>query len=252
MSQNETENQSDTMTALEVVFETEDYLVVNKPSGLLVHRTQLDFHETEFLLQRVRDYVGSHVYPLHRLDKATSGLVLFAKKPEVVSLFQKLWDENKIEKGYKALIRGWLLEPMTINHPLEQMAKKKDQKTKAHAEKKEAISFVKPLHHYEWDRAFSKFEKQRYSLVEVRIETGRKHQIRRHLSHIRHPILGDSNYGDNKHNREINTAFDNPGLLLQSDRMSFVCPISQKEISLNLELDSRFQKILPEFRKIQW
>ena len=215
---------------------------------MLVHKSPLDAREEIYLLQSLRDQIGMKLYPLHRLDKATSGLVLFAKDPKFVSPLQKLWEENKIEKTYYALVRGWLEEEVLVEKPLEEMARKRDQKKASDAVLKPAKSLITPLENYEWDYEIGKFPSQRYQLVRVKIYTGRKHQIRRHLVHLRHPIIGDTTYGDNKHNKAIRSLSPEAGLMLQAFKLSFPCPFHLCLMDFELPLCPRIQAHLVQMK----
>lgn len=232
-----------------VVKEIGNLIFANKPAGMLVHRTPLDKYETEFLVQNLRDEVGKKVFPIHRLDKATSGLVMFTTDSSEVSRYQELWTENNILKSYYCFCRGWITEETLVDYPIEEFKKAKERTHESQGEKKEAISKFKPLAKFEVDVDFGKFPKGRYSLVEVEIQTGRRHQIRRHAAHLSHPILGDSNYGDGKHNRFFREKLGCPGLLLQSKSMIFTDPVSNEEVSVELDLDQRIAHVIEQLEQ---
>lgn len=224
-------------------------IFVNKPPGLLVHRSPIDKNETEFLIQNLRDEIGEKVYPIHRLDKPTSGIILFTLDKEIIPSYQKLWENNQIDKMYSCVVRGWLTQKVELNYPLEQFDKLKERKSEAQGIKKEAISIFSPVEKYETEVSFGKFPTARYSLLDVNILTGRRHQIRRHAAHLRHPIIGDANHGDGKHNRFFREELNCPGLLLQSRYLGFEDPISGEYISAELELDNRITCLLSKLDK---
>lgn len=229
---------------LEVCFENQDIVVVNKPSGLLVHRTNIDKMEKYFLLQLLRDQIGCHLFPIHRLDKATSGLVVFAKSAEVTKYYHDLWQTDKCVKKYKFLARGWLKQETTVDYAIEEFKKLKERTKETQGLKKEAKSLFKPISYFEVPVDFGKFPKARYSLVEAQLFTGRRHQIRRHACHLSHPILGDSNYGDGKHNRFFRENLNITGLLLQSYYLELPLINEDEPLKLEIPLDQRIQKFI--------
>jgi tRNA pseudouridine65 synthase len=229
---------------IEICFENQDIVVVNKPSGLLVHRTNIDKAEKHFLLQLLRDQLGYHLYPIHRLDKATSGLVLFAKSSEAAKAYQNVWQTDKCIKKYKFLARGWLKKEITVDYAIEEFKKVKERTSESQGQKKEAKSLFTPLEHFEIDVDFGKFPVARYSLVEAQLFTGRRHQIRRHACHLSHPIIGDSNYGDGKHNRFFRENLGITGLLLQSYYLELFLINENKPITIENKIDPRFEKFL--------
>ncbi len=175
---------------LDIIYETDDLIAINKPHGLLVHRSKIADDVKVFALQLVRDHVGHFVHPVHRLDRKTSGVLLFAKSREVNSRIQTQFQEHKVNKTYLALVRGYTPDELTIDYPLTVEDKTQDAET-----------YFRTLERFEIDVPFGKFQTSRYSLVEVKPSTGRFHQIRKHMKHIFHPILGDRPHGCNKQNR---------------------------------------------------
>jgi len=175
---------------LEILYEDDGLIAIHKPHGLLVHKTSIAKDATEFALQILRNQIGQKVYPAHRLDRKTSGVLLFSKHPEANRAIQQLFREGKVQKTYHAIVRGHVLEPVHIDYAL------------THDEKKqEAITDIRPLEHYTISIKTDRYPTSRYSLLEVHPTTGRFHQIRKHLAHIRHPIIGDRPHGCNKQNR---------------------------------------------------
>lgn len=233
---------------IDVLWESEDLIAVNKPSGLLVHKTKMDAGETQFLLQFLRDQVGYHVFPLHRLDKATSGVCLFAKKAEAVKPMQDIWNTDSVKKEYRCLVRGWFPEKHIEDSPLEEIKKEKERTKESQGEKKKAISIFKPKVSWEVPVAIGKFPKTRYQLVDVEILTGRRHQIRRHACRQHHPIIGDSTYGDGKHNLYFREELGFQGLMLSSNKIQFREPSSNKWVEISAYEDSRFVALAEKFR----
>lgn len=178
----------------------DDHLVaVYKPAGWLVHRTGLDAGETRFVMQTLRDQLGQRVYPVHRLDKGTCGVLVMALHPEAARALGLAFAEHRVTKRYLALVRGWLPEAATVDHPL----RPDDAPPEAPAQ--EARTAFRCLARLELATGSEgpdpRFATVRASLVEAWPETGRRHQIRRHLKHLAHPILGDATHGKGWLNR---------------------------------------------------
>ena len=159
---------------IELLYVDDHVVVANKPSGLLVHRGWDD--DDDVAMFRVRDAIGARVHPLHRLDRGTSGALLFARSPEATAILQKSFDERAVEKRYLALVRGAPPSEGVIDHPIP---------------KSEDGPRVSALTRF---RLVARSTVDRCSLVEARPETGRLHQVRRHLRHISHPLVGDVTY----------------------------------------------------------
>ncbi len=176
---------------LKVIYEDEDLIAINKSAGIMVHKTNIT-EDKVFLLQLLRDQINQRVYPIHRLDRGTSGVLLFGKHTEEAARVQKLMMANQFEKKYLAIVRGFVDEEGTIDYPLKSGRKNLLQ---------DAISHYKRIDQQTLDFEVNRYPTSRYSLVEVRPETGKFHQIRRHFAHIRHPIIGDKKHGDCKHNK---------------------------------------------------
>lgn len=226
---------------LPIVFQDEHLVIVNKPAGLLVHRSMIDRHETRFAMQMVRDQIGQHVFPVHRLDKPTAGILIFALSAEVARLISEQIAAHQLEKRYLAVVRGYGPESAKIDHSLqEKLDKIADKQAQRDKPAQSAVTLAKKLHQIELPVAVGKYSTCRYSLMLLQPITGRKHQLRRHMSHLRNPILGDVNYGDNKHNRFIREACNFPGLALWSHQLKFTHPISGDLIQLNSPADERF------------
>lgn len=221
------------MTELRIIYQ-DDYLVaIVKPSGLLVHRSNIDRHETRFALQLLRDQLGQHVYPVHRLDKPTSGVLLFALSSDIASQLSAYFREHQLQKSYLAIVRGRCPEQGVIDHPLKpQFDKYADKAKNASKPAQPAITHYQRLATVELPIAVDKYPQSRYSLVKASPVTGRKHQIRRHFKHISHPIIGDAKHGKSVHNRFFQQQFSSQRLLLACIEMTFAHPISQQILSL--------------------
>ena len=233
---------------LEILYRDDDIIVINKPSGLLVHRSPIDKHETQFALQLLRDQIGQYVYPVHRLDKPTSGVLLFALSIEAAQMMSLLFRTSEVQKEYIAIVRGFTEDEILIDHPLKQMLDTKEQKklgiTK---EAQEAQTAYMRLETVELPYAVSRYPVARYSLVKLRPKTGRKHQLRRHMKHIFHPIIGDTKHGRGEHNKLFREKFGCHRLLLHANRLEFIHPVSKKKVVVQAPLDDMFKKLFKIF-----
>ena len=215
---------------LEIIYQDEHYIAINKPAGLLVHRTSLATDSKEFALQILRNQINRHVYPCHRLDRKTSGALLFAKSPEANSKMQKCFADNEVSKTYLAIVRGFTEDTGIIDYPL-----KTD-----NGKFQEAITHYKTLAKTEVNLPFGKHSTSRYSLVEVKPQTGRMHQIRKHFAHINHPVIGDIRHGDVKQNKYFRNVFNFYRMMLHARSISFQHPENEQEITIEAPLGEDF------------
>ena len=186
---------------LHIVYQDENIVVVHKPTGLLVHRSAIDRHETAFLVQQLRDQIGQQVFPVHRLDKPTSGLMILALNKDSARALSGSFEQRKTYKEYTAIVRGYATS-QTIDYALkEQYDKMTDSKAVKDKAAQEACSQLILLGQSEVNKPAGRYNTARYSAVTLVPQTGRKHQLRRHMSHIRHPIIGDTTHGDGKQNK---------------------------------------------------
>lgn len=230
---------------LDILFQDEHLVAINKPSGLLVHRSNIDRHETRFAVQILRDQLGQHVYPVHRLDKPTSGILLFALYPETAQLLGQLFNLHQLKKSYLAIVRGHCAGEGLIDHPLKEDADKyADNSDKA---AQPASTLYKHLASIELPFCVDKYPSSRYSLVECKPLTGRKHQIRRHLKHINHPIIGDAKHGKGRHNRMFQERLGIHRLLLAATELEFTHPCTQQPLCLSAPLAPEFDQLLVQF-----
>lgn len=242
---------------IDIIYRDEHLIAVYKPEGLLVHRSNIDRHETRFLLQTLRDQIGQHLYPVHRLDKPTSGLILFALSSEVAQQLQAVMDNDETRKEYLLVCRGYTPDSGIIDHPLapiddfsnkkRKRLAKRDSQTVTTKEKQNAITHYRCLNTTELNAAVDKYPKSRYSLVLAQIRTGRKHQIRRHFKHLSHPIIGCPKYGKSKHNHYFADKLDTPRLLLHAYRMQLNHPITHERLTLVAAPTGSFKALLEKF-----
>ncbi|MEZ4938413.1 MAG: pseudouridine synthase [Crocinitomicaceae bacterium] len=228
MSNNQTIEQ---YKALHILFENDDLIAINKPHGLLVHWTKLDKHANEFALQILRDQIGQEVHPCHRLDRKTSGVLLFAKSKEALVEVRKEFEANRVRKVYHAIVRGHTPENLEIDYPLTE-----NDKTQ------EACSNLKTIQRFEIDLPSGKFITSRYSLVELSPKTGRYHQLRKHMAHIFHPILGDRPHGCNKQNKLWKENYQMTTMMLCALELTFT--FRGTHIHIKAPHSNSFQKVL--------
>ena len=228
---------------LEIIYQDEYLVAINKPSGLLVHKSPIDRRETEFALQMVRDQVGQYVYPVHRLDKPTSGVLVFALSSEVARLLSEQFREHTIQKEYMAVVRGYTKESELIDYDLKVILDKKADKDRIkNKEPQSAQTYYETLGIVELPFPVSRYPVARYSLLKLLPKTGRKHQLRRHMKHILHPIVGDTKYGRNEHNNLFRKQFNSHRLLLHASSITFVHPMSKAVLVLNAKMDETFKR----------
>lgn len=232
---------------LEEVYRDRWLLAVHKPAGLLVHRSPIDRHETEFALQYARALNGGeHVYPVHRLDRPTSGLLLFARDPGTARALGKMFMSGSVKKTYLAMVRGWTPESGVIDHPLREHPA--DRRCKNEEQPvREARSCFRQLATVEIPVEIEGYPSSRYSLVELKPETGRKHQLRRHMQHISHPIIGDTNYGRTRHNHYFAERFGQSRLMLAATAMAFMHPVTGQPVTLKSIPEASFMQVLTVF-----
>ncbi len=233
---------------LEIIFKDQYFVAVNKPSGLLVHRSPVDKKENWFALQVVRDQIGKYVYPIHRLDKPTSGVLLFALTSEAANKTSVLFKTGQIRKKYIAVVRGYVKEGGTINHPLKEVKDKRIRGWNSETQPKySAVTGYKSLAKIELPYHVDKYPTSRYSLVKLFPKSGRRHQLRRHMKHISHPIIGDTKYGKDSHNKFFKNHFNCNGLLLAAVELQFRHPVTGTDVTITANFNSEFHSILAKF-----
>lgn len=233
---------------LPIIFQDEHLVAINKPSGLLVHRSAIDRHETRFAMQMLRDQLGQHVYPVHRLDKPTSGVLLFALSSACAQKTGEIFSQHQLQKTYLAIVRGHVAEQGSIDHPLrEERDACSDRKTREHKPAQSALTEFVRLGTVELPFAIDKYPSTRYSLVSCYPRSGRKHQIRRHMKHINHPIIGDAKHGKGQHNRFFQQQFNAHRLLLAATELKLPHPYTSQPLNLCAPLDDTFHRLLRAF-----
>lgn len=199
--------------------------VVNKPNDMLVHHAKFARNNADetSLLQHLENQLGHPVYPVHRLDRPTSGLLLLATQKEYVAAFQQLFTSQDLVKQYFAVVRGFAPAQLTIDSPV----KGKDAK-----EYKDALTLMETLNTVTLPIAVHPYETSRYSLVSLLPKTGRMHQLRIHMKKIAHPIIGDGKYGDYRHDAMYREQWGWHQLFLHAGKLEFTHPFTQEKLSL--------------------
>ena len=219
---------------LDIIYQDEYLVAINKPHGLVVHRSDYIGDADVFAVQELRNQIGQLVYPCHRIDRKTSGVLLFALASEVNALMHKQFAENKVKKKYLAIVRGYTDDSGWIDYPL----------TNEKGKVQEAITGYSKLKRTELDIPSGNFKTSRYSLVETYPQTGRLHQIRKHFAHILHPIIGDRPHGCNKQNKLFKDRFEMTTMMLHAAEIVFNHPVTKKEVTIQANIHSEFSRML--------
>ena len=223
---------------LQILYQDAHLIAINKPHGLLVHRSSIATNTDTYAVQELRNQINQHVYPIHRLDRKTSGVLLFALNKELVPNLMKQFEEHTVSKTYWAILRGYTNDEGTIDYAL----------TNDKGKTQEAVTHYKTLNRTEIPVPFGKHATSRYSLVEAYPETGRMHQLRKHFAHILHPIIGDRPHGCNKQNKLFLEKWNMSTMLLHAQQLEFNHPIKEERISLKAEPSDEFKRMLETLR----
>lgn len=213
---------------------------MDKPHGLLVHRTGLDAGETQFALQLLRDQLGRPVWPAHRLDKGTSGVLLFALNADVARALGWAFEApDQVDKTYRAVVRGWPPAEGQIDHPLKRM---EDDARAGRTEVQAAQTRYRTLERYELPLPYAGFPTTRCALVELQPLTGRRHQLRRHMKHMAHPVVGDATHGKGPLNRDVAGLLGLRRLWLHAMRLELRHPAGGKSLRIQAAADPEWAR----------
>lgn len=236
------------MQPLQILYQDQHLVAINKPAGLLLHRSPIDRRETRFALQLLRDQIGQRVYPLHRLDKPTSGVLLFALSSDIASALSGQFSEGTVSKRYLAVVRGYCPEAGTVDHPIRDKPDRLvDRQRSRERPAKPALTRFRRLATVEIPHAVDRYPQSRYSLVSLEPRQGRRHQLRRHMKHLGYPMIGDAKYGKGVHNRFFARRYDCGRLLLAAVALRTVHPVSGRELHLVADVDAPFCRVLDAF-----
>ena len=233
-------------TMLTILYRDEHLIAIDKPAGLLVHRSDIDRHQTRFAVQLLRDQIGARVHPVHRLDRGTSGVLLFAFEADATRAMGAQFEAGDVRKTYLAVVRGWPPDAGSIDYALsrdhdEQGAARSSREAQA------ARSDYRVLARIELPQAVDRYPTARYALVALNPVTGRRHQLRRHMKHIAHPVIGDATHGKGVHNRFFANQFGCSRLLLACVELRFHHPVSGVETTIEAPLGDAFADICNRF-----
>ncbi|MEZ4883259.1 MAG: pseudouridine synthase [Chitinophagales bacterium] len=226
------------ISPLQIVYQDNHYIAIIKPYGLLVHRTDIAEHQTEFALQKLRNQIKRWIYPIHRLDGPTTGVLVFGLHKKAASKLNNLFRQRSMKKTYYALVRGHAPDKGIIDFPIQKHGHKYSQNAVS-----EFITVAKgilPIAQFGYEQLY-------YSLVRVQPHTGRMHQIRKHLKHINCPIICDRRYGDWRHNKLFNTKFEITNLFLLAKKLEFIHPYTQESITIEAPFSDDMLQIAPHF-----
>ncbi|ANB19745.1 pseudouridine synthase [Dokdonella koreensis] len=224
---------------LPVLYSDDHLLAVDKPAALAVHRSRLVGSDSDYLIDRLRAQAGGPVQLVHRLDRATSGIVLVARNAEIAADLGRQLMARSVEKRYLAVCRGWPETTGQVDYPLPGVRES--------GPRKPALTRWQRLATVEVPIAISRYPCQRYALVEIVPETGRYRQIRRHFSHIHHPLIGDTSHGRGEHNRLFREHFQSHRLLLHAWRLRLRHPVGGHPLELHAPLDAGWLRLLDRF-----
>lgn len=216
-----------------ILFEDDYVIAINKPTGLLVHRSAIATNTDRYALQELRDQIGQQVHPIHRLDRKTSGVLLFAKEKHVVKDFQEAMRLSSCRKEYHAIVRGYFPEKLLLDHPLMN-DKGKVQTAQTDFERITQSELPIPL---------GRYTTSRYSLIKAFPKTGRMHQIRKHLNHLRHPIIGDRPHGCNKQNKMFLERWNLSEMLLHARSLELYHPFEQYQLRIEAPFFETFRRM---------
>lgn len=233
--------------SLPILYRDEHLVVIDKPPGLLVHRSEIDRHETRFAIQLLRDQIGQRVWPAHRLDRGTSGVLLFGLSAEIAARLGAQFAAGSVDKRYWAVVRGHPPAAGEIDHALSRQRDDYEFRgERSSDEAQPALTRYRRLAEIELPEAVDRYPTSRYALLELEPVTGRRHQLRRHLKHLAHPIIGDATYGKGRHNRFFAERFGCRRLLLACVGMAFDHPVEGRRLEMKAPVSGEFAATLAQ------
>ena len=233
---------------MQILYQDEHLVAVAKPSGMFVHRSDADRSAESVVVQELRDQLAQNVFPVHRLDRATSGLLLLARTRSSAAACGKMFSERRVKKTYHALVRGYTAAEGRIDTPL--VSSRGREKPAGHpwAEPQLAVTSYRTLYQLEIPIALGQHATTRCSLVEAYPETGRYHQIRRHFNYVSHPVIGDTSHGDGRHNRFHHEHFAADRLMLAAVRLEFIHPVTETPCDILCPTDTSFRSVMDQLQ----
>jgi len=224
---------------LPILYQDAHLLAVDKPAGLLVHRSALDAGETRSAVQLLHQQIQRPVYPVHRLDKGTSGVLLFALDTRTACTLGQAWATHAVHKHYLAMVRGWPADAGTIDHPLRRLDD--DARGPRGQPVQAAMTHFRTLEHLALPLRDRNFEHTRCACIELTPETGRRHQLRRHCKHIAHPIVGDATHGKGALNRSVAALLGVQRLWLHAQALRFKHPVDGALLTIEATPDASWR-----------
>ncbi len=223
---------------LSILYQSADLVAINKPHGLLVHQSPIARNADVFAVQLLRDQLGQRVYPVHRLDRKTGGVLLFALNEALNAAMQRQFMDGAVGKTYLALVRGYTPDEQVIEYPL-----RRDAPAGGTGVLQDARTVLKTLCRTEVPLPFGKHATSRYSFVELTPTTGRMHQLRRHMAHILHPIIGDRPHGCNKQNKLFLEHYTLNTMLLHAYQIRFRHPFTNESVIITAPWQPEFKRM---------
>ena len=232
------------VSQVQILYQDEHLVAVAKPSGMFVHRSDADRSAELVVVQELRDQLEQNIYPVHRLDRATSGLLLLARTRNAAAACGKMFSERRVKKTYHALVRGYTAAEGQIDTPL--VSSRGREKPAGHpwTEPQLAVTRYRTLYRLEIPIALGEHATIRCSLIEAHPETGRYHQLRRHFNYVSHPVIGDTSHGDGRHNRLYREHFAAERLMLAAVRLEFIHPVTETRCDIRCPTDTSFSSVM--------
>lgn len=234
----------DSSDSLPILYRDDCLIAVAKPSGMFVHRTAEDRSDKRVVLQILRDQIEEYIYSIHRLDRATSGIVLLATTKDAAAAMGNAFAERTVSKTYMALVRGHCDEAGRINRPLVPSEGRDKPAGHPMAEPKEAETLFRTLQRFEIPINCGRYQTTRSSLIEVKPQTGRFHQIRRHMNYVSHPVIGDTTHGDSRHNVLYREHIGLERLMLAAVCLEFCHPFTGQTVTINCPPEASFSAVI--------
>ena len=226
--------------SLEIIYQDNYCLLVTKPNNVLVHHAHHSRNKIDevSLIQLIENQFGKRYYPIHRLDRKTSGIILLASKREYVASFQALFTNNEIQKIYYGVVRGFSQEHLIIDSPV---------KGRDALVYKDAETQLKLLDKIILEIPVKPYKSSRYSLVELKPKTGRMHQLRIHMNKVSTPLINDAKYGDKNHDLMYAEQFGWRNLFLHAGSLEFIHPFTNQKLTLKSSFSEDWIQLFQEF-----
>ena len=225
-------------TPLAVLYADEALVAIDKPAGIAVHRSRLVGRDDEYLIDRARAATGRTLYLAHRLDRATSGVLLLAADRTMAAALGRQFMQREVRKTYLGVVRGWPAPKGQVDHPLDAPGK---------PEPRPGLTRWRCLATVEVPIARGRYPQQRYALLALEPETGRHHQLRRHLHHVSHHLVGDTTHGRGDHNRLYRMHFAIHRLMLHAWRIELAHPATGAPLRIEAPPDATWTGLMQRF-----